>query len=236
MAASKRNKGSDSGKVSNETVKYLSETLGIFSNRIKRKLKEQEVQQDKDEKRREERHALMLQAMTTIRKAFQETAKIKLSERFELDVAISDSEGWPRIELQLIDLYVPDYVESALVVTAHDRMDRGTIRIGNDKGEILGTAYLCDARQFNKLPLILKKTVRQFLEDVTAYVLNPVPKEELLGRALEPEGWMESDLISEALRNEEVFTDEDDYSQDGNRVKEDDTEAEKVNIHITQHD
>lgn len=193
-----------------EALASLGSTFGNFENRIKRKLKEQEVKDDQSQREAEARHSLMLQAMATIRKALQETCKINLGDRFEFELDVSDWEGWPRVELNLIDAFAPDRIQYGLVVTANDKRERGRVQIGTRQGEVLGFVHLCDAAEYKRLPVCLKKSVRNFLDEVGAYVLDPVAPEDLLevqSRALDT-GEDAFRSKQQDLSSEDMFSDE----------------------------
>lgn len=186
----------------------LESTVDLFSNRIARKLKEKDAKEVESEREAEVRQALMLESMTTIRKALQETLRINLGNRFSLDIEIDDLNGWPRVQLLLTDSLAPEQIDYGIVVSANDRKELGTIEIKLLTGETLGKVHLCDQGEFEKLALILKRAVREFLDIIAAYILNPKRPEELLAtqsRALEDP---EADVISNKLAGEDVFTEE----------------------------
>ena len=160
----------------------------------------------------------MLQAMNVMRKALGETAKIKLGNRFSFDLDVSDWEGWPRIELNLVDSVVPERIDYALIVTAHDRQDLGCIQMSMRDGQILGKVHLQDPGQFERLPLIAKRGIRHFLDAVSPHVLNPPRPEEMLevqtkSIVTEPPS---EDAIANHLSQADLFVEEE--SSDGNLV------------------
>ncbi|RMG39998.1 MAG: hypothetical protein D6719_12125 [Candidatus Dadabacteria bacterium] len=235
MAPSKSATDSCAEDTTTEAINTLESTVGTFATRINRKLREKEELNDVSAKLREARHALMLQAMTTIRKALQETCKVKLGERFYFDMIVSDWEGWPRVDLNLVDSVAPARVDYSLIVTANDRNDRGTVKIATKSGEILGQVQLANGDEFKRLPLILKRSVRQFLDVVAAYVLNPPAPEEMLETLAKPleDVDPEQDAIAAALLNEDVFCDDArDYKE--NLIDIDDHEAAPVEEELTR--
>ena len=221
MTASKQQHPSvDNDTQEDTTLQSVGNTVGTFAHRLQRKLKEQQVQQSESDKLRESRHALIYQAMTTIRKALAETGKIKLGDRFRFRLQVSDWEGWPKVELLLVDSVAPERVDYFLEVTANDRNDLGTILIKTNGKEVLGRLQLHDPREFKRLPVILKRAVRQYLDVIAAYVLNPKKPEELLevqAKNLEEEAPV--DRVSSALQGANVFAEEDNFASD-NLVEE----------------
>ncbi len=206
----------------------LGSTVDLFADRLQRKLKKQEQVQDCSRKEAEQRHARILQAMTTIRKAIQDTCKIRLGDRFYFQVNVSDFEGWPKVELNLVDSVVPSRKDYGLLIAAHDRNDSGTVYFATLNNRLLGKVELQNQEEFNRIPLLLKKTVRSFLDTVADYVLNPPEPHELLEiqtRAIDLEE--EPDGVKEHLSDADLFSEELNIS-DQNRVEMDESEGELV--------
>lgn len=201
----------------------LGDTVLSFQNRLQRKLKAQEKAQDVSDRKRDERHKLMLKAMTTIRRAMQDTCKIRLGERFSFELEVSDWQGWPQVELTLIDSVAPTRKDYGLIVSANDRNDLGTIVMTMRPNEVVGKVHLCDAEEFNKLPLLLKRTVRGFLDLIGEYVLNPKKPEELLEVQTQKIEDEQLDEINAALTGVDVFS-EDHGPVDDNIVPSEDNE------------
>jgi hypothetical protein len=155
-------------------------TAEVFASRMQRRIKEQEAKQTESKKADESRRTLLLQAMTTVRKALAATARISMGDRFSFALEVGDWEGWPRVDLLLIDALAPGRSEHALIITAYDRKGTGTIQMSLRNGEALARLHVDDPAELEKLPLLLKKTVREFLDIVAEYVLNPKSPEELL--------------------------------------------------------
>lgn len=206
-----------------EAISSLGNTVGTFATRINRKLKEKEELDDVSARQAEIRHARMLQAMTTIRKALQETCKIKLGDRFHFALKVSDWEGWPRVALNLVDKFAPQRVDYSMIVTANDRNSLGSVVINTLNGDTLGRVQLCDSAELNRLPLVLKKSVRQYLDVVANYVLNPVAPEDLLETVTKniTSAANEVDEIGAKLQDTNVFSEENGFGND-NRVSEHD--------------
>jgi hypothetical protein len=197
----------------------LGATVGNFASRIRRKLKEQEVQQSESCKAAGQRQALMLKAMTGVRKALQEAAKISLGQRFYFELDISDFEGWPRLELKLVDSMAPDVQTQSLIATTNDRNELGTLQLQMRSGEVLGRVHLRDEDEFARLPLIMKKSLRTFLDVVSHAVLNPTAVTETLASHTAPLEEIETDPSSADLREQNVFDDEPAYRGADNRAE-----------------
>lgn len=214
-------------KKSNEDLS-LGSTVDVFESRLQRKLKQQEVVQDCSRREAELRHARMLQAMTTIRKAIQDTCKIKLGDRFYFQVDVLDFEGWPKVELLLVDSVAPSRRDYGLAIGAHDRNESGTVYFATLTSRLLGSVELSDEDEFQKIPLLLKKTVRTFLDTVADYVLNPPEPHELVevqAQAIHMDD--ELDEIKEELSTADLFSDELDGLEQ-NLVGADDTPMEAL--------
>lgn len=207
----------------------LSSTVGTFANRMARKLRAQEVEEREQAKATESRHKLILQAMSSVRRSLQETMKISLGSRFAFELEILDFEGWPRIELSLWDHLANSPTNNILTVSADDHGQNGTIRITFNRDEVVGLIALKDPNELTKLPIILKKSMRDFLERVSSYVLNPVKPEELLEyqtRNVEEE---DLDPLAAKLKGEDMFSDTLDLSND-NRVEVHQGELQPVKL------
>jgi hypothetical protein len=213
----------------------LGNTFSAFENRLQRKLKEQEKKEDVSEQKKKQRHTRMLQAMNTIRKALQDTCKIRLGDRFQFELDVTDWQGWPRVDLNLVDSLAPERTDYALIVSANDRSEKGNIVISMADAKVLATCHLCDIEEMKRLPLVLKKTVRDFLDLVADYVLNPPRPEDILDvQAQEID--VEEDQVDSSLKEVNVFSD-DDLIADKNLV---DTEEQEgagtaINVNVFEH-
>jgi hypothetical protein len=187
----------------------LVSTVDGFAARLRRRLDEQAEHQSRSARESSERHALMLRAMSSIRKALQEAAKLGLGDRFRFRLNVTDWEGWPKLELQLVDVLTSSDDLQGLVVHAHDRNESGTVQISLRSGEVLARVRLQTASEFEKLPVLLKRSVRHFLDIVMSNVLAPKPADELLGVPLALSAEEPIDPLSHALQNESVFADQD---------------------------
>jgi hypothetical protein len=168
------------GEQDNSMSETFGGTVENFASRIRRKLKEQEVQQGESSRLATERQGRILHAMTSVRKALHKASKISLGGRFKFALDMSDWEGWPKLELRLVDTLAPDLSSIALVASASDRNELGAVVLHLRSGEVLGRVHLNDLAELAKLPLLLKKCLRQYLDTVAHQVLNPSRVEESL--------------------------------------------------------
>lgn len=214
---------SDSGKKPGATgascENYIGSTVGSFASRISQKLKIQEEQEGKDKEAQTVRHALMMQAMTTIRKTLQKTARLRLSDRFQFDLEISDHDGWPQMALLLIDASAPDRCDFGLIIGANDLKKQGMIQLSMRSGEILGALHLCNPEDTGRLPLLLKRSLRDFLDRAAEYILNPAKPSDSLEHETKSITDEELDHIQAALSKEELFN-EDEYAAAQNLVED----------------
>ena len=186
----------------------LGSTAETFAGRMQRRLKEQEQKELEARKSVQARHTLMLQAMTTIRKALVGTSRIDLGSRFSFDLEVNDWEGWPRVELNLIDACAPSRIDHALIITANDRKNLGTVQISTKSGETLARLQLEHQAELEKLPLVLKKAVRHFLDLISGYILNPPSAQELLEVQAKSLGSTDFDCIDRELGGQDLFHEE----------------------------
>ena len=190
-----------------ETISTLGSTAGTFATRLRRRLREQAIQEHLIVQRAEERHNLILQAMTMTRRALQESCKIDLSDRFGLALSVSDVDGWPKLDLNLVDALAPERVEYALTVVAHDHRDTGTIILSlRHNSAVVGKVSLAEADGYSRLSLILKKSLRHFLDIVESYVLNPKRPDEILEVQARPIEM--ADQLQDSLRDQDVFSED----------------------------
>ena len=194
--------------VAADTVSSLESTVDTFSDRIQRKLREQQERDDASQKAAEVRRTNLLQAMQTIRKALAETCKIKMGSRFRLELEVSDWEGWPRLELNLHDSQIPQDIRYGLIVGINDHHNRGAIKFHLRSGELVNRVELSDPLAYNRIPLVLKKTVRSFLDQITEYVLNPVKASETIAAQTRCIEVKETDLHSDNLKKADLFSDD----------------------------
>lgn len=151
-----------------------------FAGRISRKLEEKELAESQSAQASTERYHLIMQALTFIRKALQEAAKIRLGERFSLKTDISDAEGWPKITLRLFDRLAPEWRELTVEAHASDRQENGLIQMETHAGIKLLSFSITESDAMQRLPIHLKKALRSFLDEIESYVLDPKKPEELL--------------------------------------------------------
>jgi hypothetical protein len=229
----------DSNKTKNdlgtEALRSLESTVGTFAHRIKRRMREQEQAENTTQKEADLRQSRILLAMNSIRKGLQETSKVALGSRFALELRVDDFEGWPRLELDLLDNLIPEKIEHALVITAHDRKQRGLITISLKSGQVLGRFELADPAEMNRIPLVLKKAVRAFLDAVADYVLHPVDPAETLKVQTEAIALNDGtqDPSTERLQHEDVFS-EDLQPETNNMVATDQNTAPVVEVDLVK--
>ena len=209
--------GDSSDSLTNETITSLGLTADAFASRLKRKLREQERQEDALARARELRHQAIMKAMMTIRRALQETCKTDLGKRFFFELDVSDYEGWPKIELNLLDRLMPDKITYGLVVSGNDRNEIGAILLSHrHNSEMLGRLELANLEDLNKLPTVLKTALRRFLDTAAQYVLNPISEKEI-----KDEGTIEESAVPNAVASADVFSEEG-HAHEQNRASTED--------------
>lgn len=163
-----------------KSEQQLNSTVAGFANRIKRRLQERSSQQEEAARETSARHARILQAMTTARKTLQEVTRVALIERFLLSLDVSEIDGWPSITLNLEDSLAPDTHLLSLVASAHDRDQNGVISIRLNNETPLAALYMSNPADLDRLPLVLKKVTREFLDLVTTEILHAKAPEDTL--------------------------------------------------------
>lgn len=199
-----------------DMVQSLTTTAESFEGKLQKKLKEKEEQENLAQQQATQRHTRIIKGITTIRKALQETSKIKMGPRFKFKLDVDDYHGWPRVQLILVDKKSRDIITHCLVISAHDKQESGTILIQSYDERLLGKIELNKADNFRKIPIVLKNSVRAFLDEVEEYVLNPASAVTTKSQNPEP-----MDVSSKQMTTTQFLSRADIFSEDlqqGNNV------------------
>ena len=156
----------------------LAATTQAFNNRIQRKKKEQEKSLSAAEKSAAERHCFMIQALMQMRKSLRDVTRVDLGDRFHFSLAADDWQGWPRLTVKLVDTLLPESDYPFLRVIAHDRQSRGVIEIEYDASQGLESISLISENELKRMPGVVKKCVRAFLDLTGDIVLEAERKNE----------------------------------------------------------
>jgi len=196
------------GQTTREPPSSVAPIVDSFAGRISRRLEEKERAESASAQATQERYHLIMQGLTIIRKALQEACKIRLGERFSLTTTTTDSDGWPKITLQVRDSLAPGWNELFVQAHANDRQGEGLLTIDTQSGQRLLQLSVAERDPLQRLPIHLKKALRVFLDQVGTYVIDPRRPEDLISvqtRAIDTEP---SDQVSEnPLSEENVFND-----------------------------
>jgi hypothetical protein len=205
---------SDGPNGSNEDAVDLSATLDAFNSRIQRKRREQELADNSAEKLARARQKLLLSAMIKIRKSLAEVVKLDLGDRFHLELEADDWQGWPRLTVRLLDKKRPNAEYPPFQVLSHDRNARSTIEILYSAERDLETLHLHSDGDLQRIPLILKKCVRFFLDSVAEIVLAAHGRVDL--DAEEDEDFKKRELLEQppAQEQETPFANGNDFFVD----------------------
>ncbi len=201
-----------------------------FAGRISKRLEEKERAESASAQASHERYHTIMQGLTIIRKALQEACKIRLGSRFSLATTITDSDGWPKITLQVRDMLAPGWNDLFIQAHANDRQADGLLTIDNQAGKRLMLISVVEKNPLERLPIHLKKAMRTFLDEVGAYVLDPRRPEDLLNtqtKAIETTEAAPS--AHNPLSNENVF---DEYHQPSGDVLTEDGDAVPLVVDI----
>ena len=183
----------------------LSSTVGAFETRFQKKQKQQAELESQEEKKAKKRHNVLLEAMMNIRRSLAKVARINLGEDFCFEMSVDDWQGWPKIVINLRQRHVEGGDFPYFQVTAIDRQNSAVIDVIYGKPEDREKIPLSESN-IQRLPNILKKCVRSFLETVEDTILNFEHSDE--GEALK-----EDDL--------EHFNEEGEASADENAIDDD---------------
>ncbi len=156
----------------------LETTLNAFSRRLNDKKQQREIQNQKSLHEEFSRHKRMLNAIGSIRKSLIEMTRIELEFKYKLQMVQDDYLGWPRISVKLINLLDPTKELHALTVIANDRNGTGNIEISYRKNEKSIIISVKESSNLSKLPSLIKRATRLYLEDIEEIVLNKYKKEE----------------------------------------------------------
>lgn len=156
------------------TNKAVGDTVENFSERMRRKLRDQQLAAAQHARVMAARHATLLHAINLVRKAIGEATKVDLGKRFSLDFDVSDWEGWPRLELSLVDRTGID-CELALVISANCRQDSNLLIFGLRTETVLARVDANTESDIASIPPTVKKVLRHFLDLVSERVLCPDP-------------------------------------------------------------
>jgi hypothetical protein len=207
----------DSPADSSPLESNLSSTLQAFRSRIQHKRREQASEDERTQRAARSRQAVLLQAMTKIRKSLTEVSRIDLGDQYTLDLEADDLQGWPRIVVSLVSRANPREEFPRLKILSHDRQASGSIEI-QCPGLPLEKFSVVRENDVKQLPFALKKAVRTFLDVIGEIVLSTAAEEnephaiQLAGESLEetakrPDSIVgdEENLFDDTFDDKEVF-------------------------------
>jgi len=157
----------------------LSTTVDAFAHRIQRKKKEKAEENSKAQQEATTRQGLLLEALMNIRRSLADVARLNLGERFEFSFDVDDCQGWPRLTIYLLDTYFEGIEYPYFQVHAYDRNGRGTIEIMQGELDKPTKLPVHNETDLSKLPVLLKKAVRSYLDIVGDIVLKAENSEDL---------------------------------------------------------
>ncbi len=112
---------------------------------------------------------LILEALADTRAALSEVLRIDLGNRYVLQLEVSDWEGWPRIELRLIDSladFIPGFrgvVKEHLSSGALERSGHGLVFLALNYREVLARLDVSSGSDLESLPQTILEGVQYFL-------------------------------------------------------------------------
>ncbi|MCB0343511.1 MAG: hypothetical protein KDD66_00260 [Bdellovibrionales bacterium] len=155
-----------------QSLTDLSATVGAFEIRFQKKKVEKEAAQNIAEQAAQLRQQALLKALMSIRKSLAKVARIDLGDRFKFDMDVDDWQGWPRITINLRERFSQKSDYPFFQVMAHDRKGQAIIELIYCTIEQRERLSITDESDLLKMPAILKKCVRTFLDTVEAQILT----------------------------------------------------------------
>jgi len=205
----------------------LSGTTQAFSNRIQRKIQEKEKQDLVSGEATKDRHNLLLKALLTIRRSLTDVTRIDLGERFCFSLFSDDSNGWPRFTISLNDNIMRAAHYPTLQVLANDRLQQATIEIKYDINVAPLLVNLNTEGDLSKMPSLLKKAVRSYLDLIGELILQAEQNSIELTDSKNLMTQIQQQEIAES--KEECAEDDDFLSEDAQEVLESLPELEDIN-------
>lgn len=150
----------------------LAGTTQAFTHRIQRKKQEKEQTNLLAEEAAKARHNTLLKSLLNIRRSLTDMTRIDLGERFCFSLEADDWGGWPRLTVSLHDNVMRAAHYPALQVTAHDRQEQAMIEVKFDATLAPEQVSLADESNVAKMPLILKKCVRNYLDLIGEMIIQ----------------------------------------------------------------
>jgi len=150
----------------------LSTTLDAFESRIQLRKTAKRVAESEAEKTQKIRQKLLLTSMMNIRRSLAQLTKIDLGDNFSLTLDADDWQGWPRLLVRLEDLSDPRKEYPAFQVVAHDRLERAQVEIAQTNIPKTEKLSLIDQGDLARLPAVLKRSVRSYLDLVEKAVVE----------------------------------------------------------------
>jgi len=154
----------EEGSQKNLPETNLSATTQAFNTKIQRRKREQEKILGEAERLAKQRQILLIQTLTSIRRSLRDVTRIDLGNRFRFCLHADDWQGWPRLTVRLEDNLLPQATYPFLRVTAHDRQARGAVELEYDPNLAPESLSLTNEGELKRLPNMLKKCVRSFLD------------------------------------------------------------------------
>lgn len=139
------------------------------------------------------RQRRILEALVDARAALSEALRVDFGDRFNLKLSVSDLEGWPKLELLLIDNcqeFMPGItgvVADSISAGAIERSSRGLVFFALNHDEILAHIAVDNDIEFDTLPEVLVESVSQFLTRASDVTLQPAPEQQQTGPRVLPE-------------------------------------------------
>lgn len=156
----------------------LSATVGAFEIRFQKKKVEKEEAQTIAEQAAYTRQQALLKALMNIRKSLAKVARIDLGEQFRFEMSVDDWQGWPRITINLRARLSEESDFPFFQVQAHDRKEQAVVELIYCNIEQRERITITDENDLLRLPAILKKCVRVYLDAIEAVILSAQQKAE----------------------------------------------------------
>lgn len=184
------------------TISEASDDLGLsaLSARMQKKFEAHKEAESQAAKEAKERHTLLLTALMRARKILRGVASLDLGADIELRLLCDDLQGWPRIGIKPKKKSQPLRELSIFEIVGNDRSGAAQLEMKTDSGSIREELMLFRTEDLDKLPRLMKRIIRTFLDGLAEEVMRPM--KEIEEKIATPE---EISPQSEALKSADLF-------------------------------
>lgn len=153
-----------------KNVINLGSTTQAFSARFQQQRKLLRETSDQAELDTKQRQSLIMRTITAARRSLMDVVKIDMGDRFEFILDVDDWNGWPRVTIYVVDIEEPYQKGPKFLISAHERKLSATVEISPGNKPTIAV-NLIEKNAETKFPSILRRAVRNYLDEVSELVL-----------------------------------------------------------------